>query len=54
MSLKNEDRKGIVLVKYEDGTEHMLTKYIYKRIKGSGKRPKVVLLKEGLHWDDLK
>jgi len=54
MSLKNEDRKGVVLVKYEDGTEHMLTKHIYLRMKESGKRPNVESLKEGKHWTDLK
>ena len=54
MSLKNEDRKGVVLVRYEDGTTHTLPKYIYMKMKKSGKRPNVVLLKEGLHWEDLK
>jgi len=54
MVLKNENRKGVVLVRYEDGTKHLLTKYIYSRMMESGKRPNIVLLKEGLHWDNLK
>jgi 2-phosphoglycerate kinase len=54
MVSKNENRKGVVLVRYEDGTKHLLTKYIYNRMMESGKRPNIVLLKKGLHWDDLK
>lgn len=49
-----EKTTGVVLVRYEDGTEKMLTKYIYTRMKESGKRPNVELLKEGKHWTDLK
>jgi len=43
--------KGVVLVKYENGTKKILTKAVYLRMKNSGR--KIVLLREGLHWEDL-
>jgi len=43
--------KGVVLVKYEDSTKKILTKAVYLRMKNSGR--KIVLLREGLHWEDL-
>ena len=52
MSLKKDNVKGVVLVRYEDGTEKTLPKIAYLRMKQSGR--KVVLLKEGLHWNELK
>ena len=48
---KIEKTKGVVLVKYEDGTNKILTKAVYLRMKKSGR--KIVLLKEGLHWEEL-
>jgi len=48
---KIEKTKGVVLVRYEDGTKKTLQKAIYLKMKKSGR--KITLLKEGLHWDDL-
>ena len=49
---KIEKTKGVVLVRYEDGTEKILPKITYLRMKKAGR--KIVLLKEGLHWGDLR
>ena len=52
MSSKTEETKGVVLVKYEDGIEKVLPRITYLRMKKSGRN--IVLLKEGLHWDELR
>ena len=44
--------KGVVLVRYEDGTERILPKITYLRMKKAGR--KIVLLKEGLRWEELR
>jgi len=51
MPSESGEAKGVVLVRYEDGTKKTLTKAVYLRMKKSGR--KIVLLKEGLHWEDL-
>jgi hypothetical protein len=51
MSSGSGEAKGVVLVRYEDGTKKTLTKAVYLRMKKSGR--KIVLLKEALHWEDL-
>ena len=43
MSSKDEDRKSVVLVRYENGTEKILPKNAYMKMKESGKRMKIVL-----------
>jgi hypothetical protein len=48
---KNEDSKGVVLVRYENGNKVTLPKTVYLRMKKAGR--KITLLKEGLHWNDL-
>jgi len=50
--LKNEETKGVVLVRYEDGTEKLLPKITYLRMKKAGR--KITLLKEGSHYNDLR
>jgi hypothetical protein len=50
--MKNEETKGVVLVRYEDGTEKILPKVTYLRMKRA--RRKITLLKEGSHWSDLR
>jgi hypothetical protein len=52
MSTTKEKTKGVALVKYEDGTEKMIPRVAYLKMKKAGR--KVTLLKEGLHWKDLK
>jgi hypothetical protein len=47
----SDETKGVVLVRYEDGTEKILPKVTYLRMKKAGR--KITLLKEGLHWSDL-
>jgi len=47
-----EHAKGVVLVRCEDGSERILPKNTYLRMKNSGR--KIVLLKEGKHWCDLR
>jgi len=42
---------GIVLAKYEHGTEKLLPKATYLRMMRAGR--KFVLLKEMQHWNDL-
>ena len=44
--------KGVALVRYEDGTEKMMPRVAYLKMKEAGR--KVTLLKEGLRWEDLK
>ncbi len=48
---KSEKIRGVVLVKYENGTKKTLTKAVYLKMQRSGR--KIILLKEGLHWEDL-
>jgi hypothetical protein len=50
--LKDEETKGVVLVRYEDGTEKLLPRITYLRMKKAGR--KITLLKEGSHWNDLR
>lgn len=45
------ETRGVVLVRYEDGTEKMLPKIAYLRMKKSGR--KVVLLKEAVRYNEL-
>lgn len=52
MPLKEEDSKGVVLVRYEDGTKKVIPEITYLRMKKSGR--KLILLKEGLHWNELR
>ncbi|MEM3828476.1 MAG: hypothetical protein QXP36_04595 [Conexivisphaerales archaeon] len=52
MPTSNQKTKGVVLVRYEDGTEKILPKITYLRMKKSGRR--IILLKEGLHWNELE
>ena len=47
-----EKNKGVVLVRYEDGTEKILPKITYLRMKEAGR--KIVPLREGLHWEELR
>jgi len=42
---------GIILAKYEDGTEKRLPKATYLRMIRAGR--KFVLLREMQHWNDL-
>jgi hypothetical protein len=51
LSSKIENTKGVVLVRFIDGTEKILPKIAYLRMKAGRS---VVLLKEGLHWDELR
>ena len=46
-----ERTKGVVLVRCENDKKETLSKATYLRMIKSGR--KVVLLKEGLHWEDL-
>ena len=48
---KLEKTKGVVLVRDENNERKTLPKTAYLRMIESGR--KVVLLKEGLHWEDL-
>jgi hypothetical protein len=50
--LDYEGAKGVVLVKYENGTEKLLPKIAYLRMKKAGR--KVTLLKEGSHYNNLQ
>ncbi len=52
MGSGTEHTKGVVLVRYEDGSERILPKNVYLRMKNSGR--KIVLLREGEHWYQLK
>jgi len=52
ISSKSEETKGVVLVRYEDGIPRMLQRITYLRMKKSGRN--IVLLKEGLHWNELR
>jgi len=47
-----KNMKGIILAKYEDGTEKLLPKATYLRMIKDGR--KFVLLKEMQHWNDLQ
>lgn len=47
-----EGKKGVVLVRYEDGKEKILPKIAYLRMVEAGR--KIILLKEGSHWEDLR
>jgi len=47
-----KNMSGIVLAKYEDGTEKLLPKATYLRMINAGR--KFVLLKELQHWNDLQ
>jgi len=40
--LTDEDRKGVVLVRLEDGREVIYTKYIYLKMKKAGRNVKLV------------
>jgi hypothetical protein len=51
-ALKDEETKGVVLVRYADGTEKFLPKITYLRMKKAGR--KITLLKEGSHYKDLR
>lgn len=46
------ETKGVVLVRYEDGTEKMLPKIAYLRMKKAGRNVK--LLKEAVRYEDLQ
>ena len=46
------ERKGVVLVRDENGKEKIYTKYIYLRMKRSGR--KIELIKEAKNWNELK
>jgi hypothetical protein len=37
IALKDEETKGVVLVRYEDGTEKLLPKVTYLRMKKAGR-----------------
>jgi hypothetical protein len=50
--MNTKERKGVVLLRYEDGTEKILPRITYLRMKKSGRH--IILLKEGLHWNELK
>jgi len=50
--MKDEESKGVVLVRYEDGTEKLLPKITYLRMLKAGR--KITLLKEGKHWNELR
>ena len=50
--LDYEETKGVALVRYEDGTEKLLPKIAYLRMKKAGR--KITLLKEGSHFTDLR
>jgi hypothetical protein len=52
MGSRIEHVKGVVLVRYGDGTEKILPKNTYLRMKNAGR--KIVLLKEGQHWYELR
>ena len=43
--------KGVVLVRYEDGKEKILTKYIYLKMKNSGRN--IELIKEAPTVEEL-
>lgn len=49
--LTDKDRKGVVLVRLEDGKEVIYTKYIYLKMKKAGRN--VVLLKEAKTIENL-
>ena len=46
-----EHKKGVVLVRLEDGREVIQTKYIYLKIKNAGR--KISLIKEAKHANEL-
>jgi hypothetical protein len=48
----SKNMKGIILAKYEDGTEKLLPKATYLRMIKAGRKFK--LLKEIQHWNDLQ
>jgi hypothetical protein len=52
MHSERGETKGVVLVRYEDGTEKLLPKVAYLRMKKAGR--KITLLKEGPHWNELR
>jgi hypothetical protein len=50
---KSRDKiRGVALVRFADGTEKMMPKISYFKMKEAGRN--VVLVKEGLHYTDLK
>ena len=44
--------RGVALVRFEDGTEKIMPKIAYLRMKEAGRN--VVLVKEALRYTDLK
>jgi hypothetical protein len=52
LSLKVENTKGVVLIRYIDGREKVMPKIAYLRMKKAG--VPVILLKEALHAKELK
>ena len=52
MPTNTDETKGVVLIRYLDGTEKILPKIAYLRMKKAGRC--VILLKEALHSYELK
>lgn len=49
--MSNKERKGVVIVRLEDGREVVQTKYIYLRMKNAGR--KVEMVKEASTKEEL-
>lgn len=53
MPSENQDKiRGVALVRFEDGTEKMMPRIAYFKMKKAGRN--VALVKEALRYTDLK